>query len=181
MVKLNTTAYSLHSCKNISSFLYYYKILKITYIRLLIVHKMLRSATSKQQKMLPVLQHAQCIHANNSLKFNGRHIRFLNLYLLLLIICLHVGARAHTHTSTSVNIQCVWVCVRIYGLEVKYQNRLIHPCSIWKKLELQRLFKTTILKCIFTYKCLKMFLIPLFHYSFHFNILERKTKSWSKH
>lgn len=58
---------------------------------------MLWSATSKQQKMLPVLQHAQLIHANNSLKFNGRHIRFLNLYLSLLITCLCVGAHTHTH------------------------------------------------------------------------------------
>jgi len=45
--------------------------------------------------MLAVLQHTQLIQANNSLKFNGRHIRFLNLYLSLLIIWLCVGA--HTH------------------------------------------------------------------------------------
>lgn len=181
MVKLTTVDYSLHSCKNISRFLNYYKILKITCIRLLIVHKMLWIATSKQQKMLAVLQHAQHIHANNSWKFNGRHIRFLNLYLSLLIICLCVGAKTHTHKRTSINIQCVWARVRIYGLEVKYQKRLIHPCSVLKMLELQRLFKTTILKCVFTYKCLKMCLIPLFLYSIPFNILERKTKSWSKH
>lgn len=178
MVKLTTTVYSLYSCKNISSFLYYYKILKITCTRLLIVHKMLWSATSKQQKMLPVLQYAQLIHANNSLKFNGRHIRFLNLYLSLLIICLCVGAHTQTHTKENKHKHPVRVSIcKNYGLEVKYWKRLIHPCSVLKKLELQRLFKTTILKCTFTYKCLKTFLIALFHYSIHFNTLERKTKA----
>lgn len=138
---------------------------------------MLWRATSKQQKMLPVLLHAQLIHADNSLKLNGRHIRFLNLYLSLLIICLCVGAHAHKRRRTSINIQCMCVCVRIYGLEVKYQKRLIHPCSILKKLELQRTIKTTIPKCTLTYKCLKMFPIPIFRYSIYFSILEKNPKS----
>lgn len=131
----------MHSCKNISSFLDYYTILKGTCIQLLIVHTMPSSATSKQQKILPASSQEQLIHANSSLHFNGRYIRVLNLYLSLLITCLCVGSCTHTLEWTSINMQCVWACVKICGSEVKYPKRLIHPCSLLKKFEVQRLFE----------------------------------------
>lgn len=69
---------------------------------------MLWRATSKQQKMLPVLQHAQLTQANNSLKLNGRQIlKFIFITSDYLLMC----GCTRTQTQENRHKQPVHVCM----------------------------------------------------------------------